>query len=79
MVEPFAAAAFELEAGQVSDLVETQFGLHIILVAERQEAKVTPVEDASGAIRRRLTLEHFNTIRPEFVEKLRDGVEVEHL
>jgi peptidyl-prolyl cis-trans isomerase C len=39
MVEPFARAAFALKPYQMSDLVRTQFGFHLILVLERQPGK----------------------------------------
>ena len=39
MVEPFAATAFALKPYQMSDVVQTQFGLHLILVTDRKAGK----------------------------------------
>ena len=42
MVGPFEEAAFAAEVGVPTGPVETQFGQHLILVSERQEATVRP-------------------------------------
>ncbi|MBD5641938.1 MAG: peptidylprolyl isomerase [Desulfovibrio sp.] len=46
-VPQFEEAAFALPVGQVSDPVRTDFGLHLILVEEKQEAGVAPFEEAA--------------------------------
>ena len=42
MVEPFENAAFSLQPGELSDVVETRFGLHLIKVEDRRAAELLP-------------------------------------
>ena len=45
MVEPFNTVAFELEKDEVSDVVETEYGYHIIKVTDKKDAGPIPFED----------------------------------
>lgn len=55
MVPEFEAAAFSLKPGQISDLVKTTFGYHIIKVVDSQPETVRPVAD----------------VKPEIIEQLK--------
>ena len=54
MVGPFEESAFSLSAGETSDLVETQFGLHIIQLMEVREGGTKPLESVRAEIEREL-------------------------
>jgi parvulin-like peptidyl-prolyl isomerase len=47
--EPFARAAFALKVGEVSDVVRTDYGLHLIKVRERSRGKPTDFASAREA------------------------------
>jgi len=50
MVKPFEKAAFSLKKGEISGLVQTQFGFHIIQVVDKQAARVKSFEEVRGEI-----------------------------
>jgi parvulin-like peptidyl-prolyl isomerase len=54
MVAPFAEALARLNPGQVSDVVETQFGFHLIKLLDRQPARLQSFEEVQPGIEQRL-------------------------
>jgi peptidyl-prolyl cis-trans isomerase C len=54
MVPPFEKVAFELEPGSLSEIVETQFGFHVIQVDEHQQAGTKPFEEVADGIRKQM-------------------------
>ena len=54
-VPAFEKAAFGLQPGQISDVIKTQFGYHIIKVEEKQTAHLKSLEEVKAQILATLT------------------------
>jgi peptidyl-prolyl cis-trans isomerase D len=54
MVKPFEEAVFAMQEGEISDIVETQFGYHVIKLEKISPASVKPLEEVRGDIVARL-------------------------
>jgi len=75
MVPEFAAVAFKLDKGQLSDPVKTQFGWHIIKVEDKRMKPTPTFDQVKGQI------ENFvaHRAQAQLVEKLRSAANVERL
>jgi peptidyl-prolyl cis-trans isomerase C len=51
VVEPFAKAAFAMKKGDMSDIVVTDFGLHLIKVTDRTQSENTTYESVKDSVR----------------------------
>jgi peptidyl-prolyl cis-trans isomerase C len=77
MVPPFEAALAKLQKpGELSDLVETQFGYHIIKFEERRPAGVRPYDQVKDVLRREVEIKVLNDERLAAIQKIQDTVKV---
>jgi peptidyl-prolyl cis-trans isomerase D len=69
-VPEFEKTAFSLGPGQVSDLVKTQYGFHIIKVLEKETAHTKPFEEVKDSLRAPLLLTQADKLASDTADKL---------
>ena len=72
MVKPFEDVVFSSEPDQISDIVETQFGYHIILVEDRKPEKPLALENISGRVKEMLEEKESNIALEKWLKLIRE-------
>jgi parvulin-like peptidyl-prolyl isomerase len=71
MVKPFEDAAFSVPVGQLSGVIETTFGYHILKVVGRQK-ETRPFDEARAEIESRLKQNKQGTAVKDYIQELKD-------
>ena len=74
MVKPFEDAVYSLKPGEISGLVQSDFGFHIIKLLAVKEAKIQPLSEARNSILQKLQQQMGNEKFAELAEKFSNMV-----
>ena len=77
MVKPFEDAAFSMKTNEVSGLIETRFGYHLIKVYDKKPEQTLSYEDVKDKIAQRLKQEQIEKAATLYVDNLKKGAKVE--
>jgi parvulin-like peptidyl-prolyl isomerase len=77
MLLEIEAAAFSLKPGQLSDVVTTQFGYHVLRLLERTPEKKRSFEEVESVLKAQWLSEELSRRLPEYLQKIRTDAGIE--
>ena len=77
MVKPFQEAAFSLKPNETSDIVETQFGYHLIKVDDKKPAKKMAYAEVKDRLSEHLKKQKTDSETNAYIETLRKDAKIE--
>ena len=79
MVKEFADAAFAMKPNTISDVVQSNFGYHIIKVTDRMEAGVTPYGKVKDNLRFYLETQQQIAVLKKLTTKLMQSADIKYI
>lgn len=76
MTPKFDEAAFKLKVGDISDIVETEYGYHIIKVTDHKDAGTIPFEQAEAKIIEQLNKNKQVELTNEYIKSLKADADI---
>jgi peptidyl-prolyl cis-trans isomerase C len=77
MVGPFEDAAFTLKPGTVSDIVETQFGYHLIKVTDKKDASTVAYDEIKAKIEEYMKQQKVTEQLTQYLAQLKKDAKIE--
>lgn len=79
MLPTFEAVAFSLQPGQISEIIETPYGVHILRLEESKPSRLLPLEEVREQLRDHIRKEKLDTVVDAKKADLREQAEIEIL
>jgi parvulin-like peptidyl-prolyl isomerase len=77
MVAPFSNVAFSLPTNQISEVVTTEYGFHLIKVLDKTPAKTLDFSTVSDDLKKMLAQQKMAKLAPPYIQKLKKTYDVE--
>jgi peptidyl-prolyl cis-trans isomerase C len=77
MVKPFEDAAFALKPNEISDIVKTQFGYHLIKVEEKKPETTLAYTDIKERLNKHLKEQKIDKQAKDYIDRLKKDAKIE--